>query len=107
MLASRSGQRRGKRHESLALDGDLIALAPTESTSPHLIIEVGGRSKSVARSLVEMLQYPLPPGFVPVVVRLVDARTRRQGQGWRWHLSSAQSYDTPAAMLADLNSIRG
>jgi hypothetical protein len=115
MIASRSGQRRGERHDSLALDGDLIAIAPADSGRPHFIIEVGdsgrphfiveigGKSKSVKQSIAEMTSAPLPPGFVPLVVRLVDSRTRKASGGWRWHLSSTEAF----ACLGDvLESLR-
>ncbi len=94
-IVSRSGQRRGARHESLALDGDLVALAPAESRAPHFIVEVGGKSKSVRASLREMTQHALPPAFVPLVVRLVDARRKT----WRWHLSSDEAFDTITGLV--------
>ena len=78
MISSCSGQRRGQRGSSLALDGDLIAIAPESTPWPHLIAEVGGEKKSVKASLLEMTAHPLPGGFVPIVVRLI-------GRRWRWH----------------------
>ncbi len=80
MIASRSGQRRGSRHDSLAMDGDLIALAPDDSGYAHLIVEVGGKGKSVRASLIEMRQHALPAGFEPIVARLVDSTTRAPGR---------------------------
>lgn len=81
---SASGQRKGKRRDERGLDGDLIALAPVDSQLPHLIVEVGGPSKSVAESLAEMTEHPLPPGFVPIVARCIG-----KGRGcWRWHVAA-------------------
>lgn len=103
MIASRSGQRRGARSQSLALDGDLIAIAPEDSPWPHFIIEVGGPKKSVKASIAEMTALPLPPGFTPIVVRLVDSRCRRPGEGWRWSAASG-AHDTLAELL---DALRG
>lgn len=78
---SASGQRRGARRTEKGLDGDIIALAPKDTMLPHLIIEAGGKSKSVAESLREMTEHPLPAGFIPIVARCVG----RGIYAWRWH----------------------
>lgn len=90
-ILSRSGQRRGARANSYALDGDLVAIAPQDSGWPHLIIEVGGRTKSVSESIKEMTAQPLPAGFVPVVVRQTASYPTKK---WRWNLSSAEGFDS-------------
>lgn len=78
---SASGQRKGKRRDEAGLDGDIIALAPKDSSLPHLIAEIGGPSKSVKQSLQEMTEHPLPPGFVPIVGRCIG----KGRNAWRWH----------------------
>lgn len=96
-IISRSGQRRGERKDGLAFDGDLLALGVR-----HFVCEVGGKSKSVRASLREMTAQPLPAGFRPIVVRLVDPKTRKPGRGWRWHLDSDDAYDSLDALLEAL-----
>jgi hypothetical protein len=103
MIASRSGQRRGSRHDSLAMDGDLIALAPDDSGYCHLIIEVGGKGKSVRASLLKMRQHALPAGFEPIVARLVNSTTRAPGKGWRFSNASG-AHDS---LLSLLESLKG
>lgn len=78
---SASGQRKGKRRDERGLDGDIVALAPTESALPHLIVEVGGASKSVKQSIAEMTEHALPPGFIPIVGRCIG----KGRSAWRWH----------------------
>jgi hypothetical protein len=99
-IVSASGQRRGARHDSLALDGDIVGLAPDGSGWPHIVAEIGGRSKSVRESLREMRQHGLPAGFTPIVVRLVDSSRKR----WRWHLDSDVAFDTLDDLLDALSS---
>jgi len=95
---SASGQRRGKRREEKGLDGDFIAFAPDESTYPHVIVESGGRGKSVTESIREMTEHGLPPGFVPIVARCVG----RGVFAWRWHTrSGARGFKTLLAALED------
>jgi hypothetical protein len=103
-IVSSSGQRRGARHESLALDGDLVAIAPAGSPWPHLVCEVGGKSKGVAASLREMTEPPLPPGFVAVVARLVDSRTRKPGAGWRYSAEGNVVADDLRELLGVISS---
>lgn len=85
-----SGRRGDDRSEHLGFDCDVIAIAPEGSQWPHLIIEVGGRKKSIALSLAEMQLHPLPPGFVAVVARLVDSARKR----WRWSTASDEGHDS-------------
>jgi hypothetical protein len=96
-----SGQHRGERAGSLAIDGDLIALAPDGSGWPNFIAEIGGRSKSVRASLAEMTAHPLPAGFRAIVVRLVDPARKR----WRWHTDSTVAFDTLPELLAALSTM--
>jgi hypothetical protein len=96
---SASGQRRGARRIEKGLDADVIALAPEHSGLPHLLVEVGGVKKSVTQSMAEMTEHgPLPPGFIGVVVRLVDSRRKL----WRWHTSRLESHPNVGALLAAL-----
>jgi hypothetical protein len=81
---SASGQRKGKRRDEAGIDGDIIALAPINSIHPHLSVEVGGPSKSVAQSLLEMTEHPLPAGFVPIVARCLG----RGAKAWRYHFEA-------------------
>ncbi len=74
-----SGQRKGARCAELGIAADVIALAPRDSGMPHFTVEVGGEKKSVRAALAEMLEHPLPPGFVAIVARCV-------GRRWRWHI---------------------
>ena len=76
---SASGQRKGKRKDEMGIAGDAIALAPTDSGLPHLLVEVGGEKKSVRSAMAELLKHPLPPGFAPLVARCMSNRR------WRWH----------------------
>lgn len=93
-IVSRSGQRRGARADSLAFDGDLLALGGPGQ--PDFVVEVGGLSKRVAVSMAELTAQPLPAGFVPLVVRFVGGRG--PGSRWRWHLQEA-AYDSLDALL--------
>lgn len=95
-ILSRSGQRRGSRANSLALDGDLLAIAPEDSDLPHFIVEVGGAKKSVSLSIAEMTAEGLPAGVVPIVVRQTASYPERR---WRWSLSSDEGFDSPAELL--------
>lgn len=98
---SASGQRKGSRRNERGIDGDIIALADPDTGLPHLILEVGGKSKSVAESLSQMTEHPLPPGFVPVVARCV-------GKGrncWRWHVVAYKNgHDTLHSALEALKA---
>ncbi len=97
-ILSRSGQRRGPRADSLALDGDLAAFSP-RTDRPNLIIEVGGPKKSVSLSLSEMTAQALPAGLLPIVVRQVASRPTRK---WRWNVSSAVGFDSPEEFLSSM-----
>lgn len=97
-IISASGQRRGARSQSLALDGDLIALAAPEFSYPHFIVEVGGKSKSVRASIREMRQHPLPAGMRCLVVRLIDPPRKI----WRWHLEDGCVYSDLDSLVDDL-----
>lgn len=79
---SASGQRKGARREEAGIDGDIIAFADRDQTLPHLIVEVGGRSKSVSESMLQMREHGLPPGFIAIVARCMPNRR------WRWHFES-------------------
>lgn len=97
-IVSRSGQRRGARKESLAVDGDLIALAPAESGLPHYFVEVGGLKKSAKQSFAEMkVAGPIPPGFALLCVRLVESKGR--WSRWRWHREGGMTCDTIEELL--------
>ncbi len=95
---SASGQRKGERREEKGVPADVIALAPLNSGYPHLLVEVGGRGKSVRLALAEMLEEPLPPGFVPLVARTIDRRMR-------WHVS-AERGDVFAKLVDALDAVR-
>lgn len=85
------------RAGSLAFDGDLLALSPGYPLHlPHFVIEVGGLSKRVASSIAEMTAQPLPPGFVPIVVRH-HARGK-----WRWYIDAERSFSSIEGLLAAL-----
>ena len=73
---SASGQRRGARQGENMIAGDLIALAPVDSGFPHVIIEVGGVGKVVTAAFDELLEFPLPPGFIAMVIRFVKRKRR-------------------------------
>lgn len=95
---SASGQRKGARREEKGIPADVIALAPLDSGLPHLLIEVGGPGKSVRLALAEMLENPLPPGFVPLVARTIDRRMR-------WHVS-AERGDVFTKLVDALDAVR-
>ena len=76
---SASGQRKGSRRDQEGIDGDIIAFANRDRTLPHLIVEVGGRSKNVSESFREITEHGLPPGFRPMVARCMPNRR------WRYH----------------------
>lgn len=84
---SASGQRKGARRDERGIDGDLIALAPPHSGWPHLIVEVGGLGKRVGQSFAEMTEHGTPPGFAPVVARIIS-RAR-----WRFSIDSDHAFD--------------
>lgn len=83
-----SGQRKGARRSEQGIAADVIALAPVDAGTPHLVAEVGGQKKSVRAALAEMTVHPLPPGFVAIVVRCVDRR-------WRWHIGDDRTESFP------------
>ena len=97
-ILSRSGQRRGPRANSNALDGDILGIAP-HAGLPHLIVEVGGRSKSILLSLMEMTAQPLPDGLFPIVVRQVASRPKKK---WRWSVATNKGFDSLEELLAAL-----
>jgi hypothetical protein len=99
---SASGQRKGSRRQERGLDGDVIALADPETGYPHLIIEVGGPKKSVAESLAQMTEHPLPPGFVPLVARCIG----RGAKSWRWHfVAHKRGHDSLPEVLSALREV--
>ncbi len=73
---SASGQRRGARQAENMIAGDLIALAPVDSGFPHVVVEVGGVGKNVTAAFNELLEYPLPAGFIALVCRFVKRKRR-------------------------------
>jgi hypothetical protein len=75
---SASGQRKGRRREERCIAGDLIAFAPADHGLPHVIAEIGGAGKRLAVTFAEMLEDPLPPGFVALIGVVVNRR-------WRWY----------------------
>ncbi len=96
MISSRSGQRLAQRAQSLAIDGDLLAIAPQDSNLPHLIAEIGGPGKRIDSSIAEMVAEGLPAGVIPIVVKQTASRPERR---WRWSLSSDEGYDTLEELL--------
>jgi hypothetical protein len=63
---------------------DLVCLSPEEGL-PHLMIEVGTRSKSVVAAFDKMYRASLFPGSVPMVVRKIIENGRI---ALRWHAQS-------------------
>lgn len=72
---SASGQRKGSRRSQDCIAGDALAFAPADSGLPHLAIEVGGVGKRLRSAFTELRAF-LPPGFAPLVVRVVRRRKR-------------------------------
>lgn len=56
--------------------GDLIAFAPVESGYPHVVAEIGGVGKVITAAFAELLEHPLPPGFIAMVIRFVKRKRR-------------------------------
>jgi hypothetical protein len=56
--------------------GDLIALAPFDSGLPHVIAEIGGVGKRLGAVFAELLEHPMPPGFIPLLVKF-EKRKRK------------------------------
>jgi len=84
-----SGQRKGARRGEPGIAADVIALAPLDAGTPHVLCEVGGVKKSVRAALAEMTAHPLPPGFVAIVARCI-------GRRWRWHIGDDRSESFPS-----------
>jgi hypothetical protein len=76
---SASGQAKGSRRQENPIAGDLLALAPEHSGWPHLMVEVGGEGKRVARALQGLRGSGLPPGFCSLVVRFLGRRRAYYG----------------------------
>jgi hypothetical protein len=90
VIVSRSGQRRGARANSLAFNGDVVVLSPANARYPHFVIEIGGKSMLVRALIAQMTVQTVPAGFVSVVVRLVNAKTRSPSAGW--HVASDDAH---------------
>lgn len=97
MLARASGMRMKVEAQGNALAGDIIAISAWESGLPHLLIEVGGIGKRLGVAFAELTEYPLPSGFVPVVVRCVS-------RAWKWYLSPDDRFDALSDALAALRA---
>lgn len=95
---SASGQRKGKRREENGVSADIIAFAPADSGLPHLIVESGGAGKRLGVAFEEMLEHPLPPGFIALVARTIDRKMR-------WHVS-AERGDSFSTLVDALDAVR-
>lgn len=91
---SASGQRRGARRDERLLAGDIIGLAV--ACGPHLLVEVGGIGKRLARAFAELRESILP-GFAPLVIRFVCRK--------RWYYTSED--DRFGTFDDALESLRG
>lgn len=66
---------------------DIIAIAPPEfrsnghASSPHLGLEIGGRSKSLRGAFAKMREQPQCPGMLLLVV-IETLRERRRSLRW-------------------------
>lgn len=97
MLARGSGQRKTAEARGRALAGDIIAISAWESGLPHLLLECGGASKRLGVTFAELTEYPLPSGFVPVVVRCVS-------RAWKWYLSPDDRFEALSDALEALRA---
>jgi len=70
---SRSGQVRGDDREHRIL-ADLIAFAPQDGGIPHLLVSIGGVGKRLRVAFEELRSLPMPPGFIPLLVRFVKRK---------------------------------
>ena len=70
---SRSGQVRGDDREHRIL-ADLIAFAPQDGGTPHLLVSIGGVGKRLRVAFEELRSVPMPGGFACLVVRFVKRR---------------------------------
>ena len=60
-----------REHRILA---DLIAFAPQDGGTPHLLVSIGGVGKRLRVAFEELRSVPMPGGFVPLVIRFVARR---------------------------------
>jgi hypothetical protein len=70
---SRSGQVRGDDREHRIL-ADLIAFAPQDGGTPHLLVSIGGVGKRLHVAFEELRSVAMPGGFVPILVRFVKRK---------------------------------
>jgi hypothetical protein len=75
--------------------GDFLAMAPQGAGLPHLIVEVGGKGKSIAGEIRKMGE--MPAGTAPLVVLFLD------GKRW-YYLNSDERFRKADEALDTLRS---
>lgn len=80
---------------------DVIALAPKDTSMPHIGLEVGTKNKSAKKAFEKMRSEPNFPGMVLLVVR---KRLKKNRISFRWHSAGGRGFDTLEAALESLKA---